>query len=188
LSAWWFKLGIRHERIEPGHPEQNGRHERMHRTLKAETATPPQRTLKTQQQVFDEFRYVFNQQRPHEALDLTPPTQHYEVSERALPDPPWGKPFEYSERMEVARVSRLGRAQFSGGAFFLSVSLRHELVGIDWTHSGYWRVYFGPLQLGTVHRQKRTRTVLFRPAREIEPPTHKLLPMSIEQPVTDLDA
>jgi putative transposase len=188
LSAWWFKLGIRHERIEPGHPEQNGRHERMHRTLKAETASPPQRTRKAQQEVFDEFRHVFNHERPHEALNLTTPARHYDVSQRALPDPPWGDGFEYDERMEVARVSRLGRVHFSGGAFFLSVALRHDLVGVDWTRRGHWRVYFGPMLLGTVHRQKRTRAVLFRPSREIEAPTQKLLPMSVEQTVTHVAA
>lgn len=184
LSTWWFKLGIRHERIAPGHPEQNGRHERMHRTLKAETASPPQRTRKAQQAAFDEFQFIFNHKRPHEALSMATPAQHYSSSSRELPDPPWGKDFEYDERIETARVSPLGRVAFSGGAFFLSTSLKHDFVGIEWTRSGHWRVFFGPMLLGTVHRQKCTRRVLFRPSREIQPPTQKLLPMSVEQTVT----
>ncbi|HKO59001.1 MAG TPA: integrase core domain-containing protein [Thermoanaerobaculia bacterium] len=68
LSLWWIRLGIRIERIVPGHPEQNGAHERMHRTLKAETARPPERTLDRQQKRFDEFRHTYNHERPHEAL------------------------------------------------------------------------------------------------------------------------
>jgi putative transposase len=76
LSVWWVKLGIMPERIEPGQPQQNGRHERMHRTLKAETAKPPAASPAAQQPRFDEFRIEFNQQRPHEALGQTPPAQH----------------------------------------------------------------------------------------------------------------
>jgi putative transposase len=69
LSVWWVRLGIRHERIEPGHPEQNGRHERMHRTLKEETLHPPGSTARVQQKKFDAFRAEYNHERPHEALD-----------------------------------------------------------------------------------------------------------------------
>ena len=91
LSVWWHKLGIRHERIDPGHPEQNGRHERMHRDLKRETTKPPERTLVAQQQRFDTFRAQFNQERPHEALDQRTPDEFYEISSRRLPEPRWGK-------------------------------------------------------------------------------------------------
>jgi transposase InsO family protein len=69
LSIYWMKLGIQPERIKPGHPEQNGRHERMHRTLKAETAKPPAVNRRAQQRAFDRFRQQFNQERPHEALE-----------------------------------------------------------------------------------------------------------------------
>lgn len=68
LSVWWHKLGIRHERIEPGHPEQNGRHERMHADLKRETTFSPEKTIPKQQRRFDQFRGRFNDERPHEAL------------------------------------------------------------------------------------------------------------------------
>ena len=74
LSVWWVKLGIRHERIQPGHPEQNGRHERMHRTLKQETLRPPAATSRKQQVRFDAFRREYNEERPHESLDDRPPS------------------------------------------------------------------------------------------------------------------
>src|SRR5712692_9223500 len=82
LSVWWIKLGIMPERIEPGQPLQNGRHERMHRTLKAECANPPAATAAAQQRRFDQFRAELNQQRPHEALGQPPPAQHYAPSAR----------------------------------------------------------------------------------------------------------
>jgi hypothetical protein len=71
--VWWMRLGIRPERIEPGHPEQNGRHERMHRTLKAETASPPAESRRAQQRRFDEFRRVFNEERPTKLWSLPRP-------------------------------------------------------------------------------------------------------------------
>jgi transposase InsO family protein len=73
LSVWWLRLGIRVERIQPGQPQQNGRHERMHRTLKEATTQPPQRNLRLQQQAFEAFRQEYNHQRPHEALGQRPP-------------------------------------------------------------------------------------------------------------------
>jgi len=85
LSVWWVKLGILPERIEPGKPQQNGRHERMHGTLKPETAHPPAANLHAQQRRFDHFRAEFNHERPHEALGQTPPAQHYTRSPRSYP-------------------------------------------------------------------------------------------------------
>jgi transposase InsO family protein len=86
LAAWWIKLGITPERIAPGHPEQNGRHERMHRTLKAETAMPPQADLRAQQRVFDRFRQEYNYERPHEALGQKVPADLYIGAPRAYPE------------------------------------------------------------------------------------------------------
>ena len=83
LAVWWVKLGIIPERIEPAHPEQNGRLERFHRTLKAETATPPQKTRRKQQRAFDTFRKSYNEERPHEALGQLPPASKYRPSTRA---------------------------------------------------------------------------------------------------------
>ena len=86
LSVWWVKLGILPERIAPGKPQQNGRHERMHGTLKPETANPPAANLQAQQRRFDRFRAEFNHERPHEALGQTPPAQHYRPSPRSYPE------------------------------------------------------------------------------------------------------
>jgi len=86
LSVWWLRLGIVPERIAPGHPEQNGRHERMHRTLKQETAQPPARSVRAQQQVFDRFREEYNQERPHEALAMATPASVYAPSLRRFPE------------------------------------------------------------------------------------------------------
>lgn len=85
-SAWWIRLGIQPELIEPARPQQNGAHERMHRTLKAETTRPPERSLKAQQRRFDAFRSIYNDERPHEALDLQPPASLFQPSARPFPD------------------------------------------------------------------------------------------------------
>lgn len=85
LAVWWMKLGIVPERIAAGHPEQNGRHERMHRTLKQETASPPAANWRAQQRAFDRFRREYNEERPHEALDMQTPAAVYTPSQRAYP-------------------------------------------------------------------------------------------------------
>ena len=86
LAVWWLRLGIQIERIKPGHPEQNGRHERMHRTLKAETTRPAAGSLAAQQRRFNRFREEFNRERPHEALDQATPAACYTASPRPMPD------------------------------------------------------------------------------------------------------
>ena len=85
LSLGWTKLGILQERIQPGKPQQNGRHERMHRTLKEDTTKPPARTLTAQQKKFDSFRATFNHERPHEALGNETPGSVYVPSTRMMP-------------------------------------------------------------------------------------------------------
>ena len=106
LSVYWMKLGIVPERIKPGHPEQNGRHERMHRTLHAETASPPAANKRRQQGVFDHFRCEYNRERPHEALGQRPPAAIYTASSRSyphrVPEP------QYDTGLLVRRVSPHG--------------------------------------------------------------------------------
>jgi putative transposase len=85
LSAWWIRLGVLPELIEPGKPQQNGRHERMHRTLKAETTRPPAANARTQQRKFNHFCEEFNYQRPHEALDMQTPASLYQRAPREMP-------------------------------------------------------------------------------------------------------
>ncbi len=168
LSVWWHKLGIRHERIEPGHPEQNGRHERMHRDLKRETANPPATTLAKQQRLFDQFRARFNQERPHEALEQRTPDEFYDVSPRRLPEPRWGKDFDYDMEAEALRVSKDGYVATHRGAFFLSTTLAHELVEIDWHERNRAHVLFGTMNLGTIVAKPKRRQLRFTPVESVD--------------------
>lgn len=104
LSVWWIRLGIFPELIEPAHPEQNGRHERMHRTLTAEATRPPSGNLSAQQQRFNRFRTEYNEERPHEALDQQTPASIYRPSRRQLPRTL--PPIDYPGHFEVRLVSR----------------------------------------------------------------------------------
>lgn len=146
LSVWWIKLGILPERTEPGHPEQNGRLERLHRTLKAETANPPQSTWQRQQRAFQTFRSSYNQERPHEALGQQPPGRQYQPSVHSYPkrvDSP-----EYDAGMVVRRVRTNGEIKWQGGKVYLSEALCGEPVGLMPQDDRYWTLYFGPLQIG----------------------------------------
>jgi transposase InsO family protein len=148
LGVWWVKLGIFPERIAPGKPEQNGRHERMHKTLKAETASPPAADLAAQQVRFDRFRAEFNQERPHEALNQTPPAQHYASSPRCYParleDP------EYAAEYELRRVRSNGEIKWRGELVFIGEALTGEVVGLRENHGGDSELRFGPISLGTI--------------------------------------
>ena len=160
LSIWWIKLGIVPERIEPGHPEQNGRHERMHRTLKEETAFPPKENLLLQQRAFDLFRREYNEVRPHEALNQEVPAKHYIVSPRAypavLPE------VEYPRGFEIRRVYPNGSVSFQGASFTIAQFLKRELVGFSEVGDQEWDAYFGPVKLGRV--TKRGNSVNFKKA------------------------
>jgi len=146
LAVWWVKLEILPERTEPGHPEQNGRLERLHRTLKAETASPPQSTWQRQQRAFQDFRSSYNQERPHEALGQQPPARRYRPSVRPYPkrvDSP-----EYEAGMTVRRVRTNGEIKWNGGRVYLSEALCGEPVGLMPQDDRYWTIHFGPLQIG----------------------------------------
>jgi len=153
LSLWWVKLGIVPERIAPGKPQQNGRHERMHRTLKAETATPPAATLAQQQEWFDRFRAIFNMERPHEALGLVAPAAIYRPSSRCYPcalrEP------VYADGVAVRRVRTNGAIKWGGELIFVSEVLIGELVGISETDSGEWLVSYGTIALGFIDKSGR---------------------------------
>jgi putative transposase len=129
LSVWWLKLGIRPERIQPGHPEQNGAHERMHRTLKAEATKPPAANLRTQQRSFNAFQQIYNEQRPHEAIGLVTPDTLYSRSLRAYPIRI--NPFEYPASMTVRQVRNNGCIRFRAAEIFLSEALIGEPIGMD---------------------------------------------------------
>jgi transposase InsO family protein len=147
LSALWLRLGIKHERIEPGHPEQNGQHERMHRTLKAETTRPARNNLMQQQERFDEFREEFNERRPHEALDMKRPTEVYQPSTRPLPKTL--PDLEYRLHDDTLVVGRGGHIRLPRGRqVFLSVALAGLSVGLREEADGRWLVTFVNLDLG----------------------------------------
>jgi len=148
LSVWLIKLGITCERIDPGKPQQNGRHERMHGTLQRETANPPAATLAEQQRSFDRFREQFNVDRPHEALDLETPASLYWASPRSYPcalrEPVYG------DDCAVRRVRSNGEIKWGGEMIFVSQVLIGEPVGITETENGEWLVRFADLKLGYI--------------------------------------
>src|SRR5207248_2449976 len=140
LSVWWMKLGIVPERIAAGHPEQNGRHERMHRTLKQETATPAAADRRAQQRAFDRFRQEYNEERPHEALQMQTPGTLYRPSRRGyparVPEP------EYSSAFQVRRVSEHGQFRWKCQKVFLSYPLEGESIGLLPEDDRFYTVYF----------------------------------------------
>ncbi|HJU16765.1 MAG TPA: IS481 family transposase [Stellaceae bacterium] len=165
LSVTWVKLGIRLERIDPGAPQQNGRHERRHRTLKEQTSQPPAATPKAQQRRFDDFRRHYNCERPHEALDQTTPASHYTASPRCYPErieEPW-----YDADHAVRRVRNSGEIKWGGELIFVSEALLGEPVGIAETEDGDWIVRFADIGLGVINRQtkKLRRFAAPRPGR-----------------------
>lgn len=154
FSVWLMRLKVRPERIRPGHPEENGAHERMHRTLKQETAKPPQTSLKAQQEAFDRFRTVYNEERPHEALGMRTPGQAYRCSTREFPQklPEMG----YPQGMSTRRVAANGTITWQNRMVFVSNALVKEDVGMIRTDEDRWDVFFGGLRLGRiVHRDDR---------------------------------
>src|SRR5499427_6833333 len=152
LSAWWVRLGVLPELIEPGRPAQNGRHERMHRTLKAETTRPAAGSLAAQQRRFNLFREEFNHERPHEALDNATPAACYTASPRPMPERL--PPLEYPDRFEVRYVSANGGIRWSSRWVNVSIVCVGEYVGLEEIDDGIWNVYFGPLKLGRLHERR----------------------------------
>lgn len=156
LAVWWLKLGIQLDRIDPGHPEQNGRHERFHLTLQEETTTPPASTPACQQRRFDRMRAEFNTVRPHEALGQQPPARHYVASPRPYParlEEPW-----YDATHQVRRVKQTGQIRWHGELVFVSEAVRGETVGVAETARGDWTVCFMHVELGRIDRQTRRFT------------------------------
>jgi transposase InsO family protein len=157
LSVWWLRLGIVHHRIDPGHPEQNGSHERMHQTLKREAATPPCWSLRSQQAKFDAWLKEYNHERPHEGLPgMATPASLYAPSPRAYPDRP--EEAEYPAGYERRRVDT-GKFNWHDHKVFVSHALEGETIGLRPLQSPdddvaaaavgrYWLVRFASLELG----------------------------------------
>ena len=152
LSVWWTRLGIYPELIEPAHPEQNGRHERMHRTLKAEATRPPAANRRAQQRRFNGFQRTYNQERPHEALGQKTPASVYHSSEREFPEST--PPIDYPDHFEIRRVSNNGGIRWHANWVNVSHVLGGEYVGLEEVDNDLWNVYFGPLWLGRFHEKE----------------------------------
>jgi putative transposase len=165
LSVWWMLLGIRLERIEPGKPQQNGRHERMHRTLKEATANPPRANLREQQAAFDAFREEYNMDRPHEALGQKPPATCYERSGREYPLR-LPKQAGYPDDWEKRRVRGAGQMKWKGKEVRVSDALHGLEIGLKPVGDGRWAVYFEKVELGLFDERKRRVTGLERPKRK----------------------
>jgi transposase InsO family protein len=148
LSVWWLRLGIQHQRILPGQPQQNGAHERMHKTLKAEACRPPQAHARSQQRAFDAFRAEYNAERPHAALGGATPTAGYVRSPRAYPDRL--PSLEYPGHFLVKRVTNAGTIRFKDRLLFLANALKQHHVGLEESDAGVWSLYLGPVLLGRI--------------------------------------
>ena len=146
LHVWWIKIGVYPELILPGHPQQNGRHERFHKTLKEGTARPPASSPKAQQGRFDRFVREYNEERPHEALGQETPASLYRPSFR--PCPARIPELEYPAHFERRLVSRNGGIRWGSGWVNVSQVLSEEYVGLEEVDDEVWAVYFGPLLLG----------------------------------------
>ncbi len=147
LAVWWMKLGIVPERIAAGHPEQNGRHERMHRTLKQETAAPSAANRRAQQRAFDRFRREYNEERPHEALQMQTPSSVYAPSVRSYP--------ARVPRTWVRRVTEGGQFSWKHQRVFVSETLRGEAVGLLPEDERMYTIYFAAFPIGRFDSYKR---------------------------------
>jgi transposase InsO family protein len=149
LSKWWIQLGIKPERIRPGRPAQNGRHERMHRTLK--DAVPAQTTLQAQQRQYDPFREEYNWQRSHEALGRQTPGSVYRGSPRAYP----GKlpAVEYESGVTVRQVRHNGEIKWQGELIYVSAVLAHEPLGLTQVDDQHWEIRYSFHRLGMLDQR-----------------------------------
>jgi putative transposase len=151
LSVWFIKLGIYPELIEPGEPQQNGVHERMHRTLKQEATIPPSSSLRGQQRKFDAFREEFNDVRPHEAIEMKRPADLYQPSDRSLPKRV--EVYDYPGHFLVRRVSRGGTIRIFNQQVFVSNTLQEDYVGLEEVNDGVYDLYFCFYQIGRYELQ-----------------------------------
>ena len=151
LSVWWLRLGILPELSEPGKPQQNGRHERMHRTLKAEATKPPGANAAAQQRKLNVFRQEYNEVRPHEALEMDTPAQWHQPSPRQMPSRL--PEMVYPDRFEVRYVSANGGIRWRRQWVNVSSALVGQHVALEAVDDGLWDVYFGVMKLGRLHER-----------------------------------
>lgn len=152
LNVWWMRLGIRHQRIRPASPQENGAHERMHKTLAAEATRPPKRNQRSQQLAFNRFRSEFNEIRPHKALGGKTPGSYYRASPRPFPDRL--PALEYPGHFIVKRVTNAGTIRFKHKLLFLAHPLMQLHVGLEEIEDGVWSLYFGQVLLGRIDERE----------------------------------
>ncbi len=152
FSVWLVKLGIMPEYITPGRPDQNGRHERMHRTLAEDAATPPAHTLREQQARFDIWRQDYNHYRPHEALGQKCPASIYTASDRPFPNRinDWDYPADHY----ALPVTAKGLIRWRGNSLYISEAFAHETVAMAQRDDGDWTIRFRWIDLATVSDEK----------------------------------
>lgn len=171
LSAYLLRLEIVLERIRPSHPEENGRHERMHRTLKAETTRPARANLLQQQERFDDWTEEFNCKRPHEALDMKHPAEVHAASARKLPSPL--PALDYPTHDDTVRVSESGQIYIAGfGTVHLTRALAGLDVGIRERDDGRWLVTFANVDLGFADHTRRIQEIDLKPMESDRQPCH----------------
>jgi transposase InsO family protein len=146
ISVRLMKYGVQPCYSRPGHPEDNGRHERMHKTLMSTTLVPAN-SIEEQQLVFDEFRRIFNEERPHEALGMDRPAQHHRRAPREFPER--APVIEYEPHFETVLVDCRGRIKWRGRRLFFSDAFINEPVAFERTGENLWRVHYGSFQIGT---------------------------------------
>lgn len=154
VSMNWVKLGILPERSRPASPQDNGRHERMHSTLKQATLQPPERTARRQQASFDRFRHDYNHERPHEALADKTPSSCYKPSCR--PMPPRVPELEYGKDIIVRRISQQGSLRMHGERTFISEIFAYEWLGLRALDERYFEVSYGPVAIGFLDTFRHT--------------------------------
>lgn len=148
LNVWWMRLGIQHQRIHPGRPQQNGAHERMHRTLKREAIRPVRRTCAAQQHVFDAFRGEYNDVRPHEWLNQETPASCYAASPRVYSARP--PALEYPGHYLVKKVTTGGTFRLQHKLLYIANALVDQFIGLEETDDGVWSIYFNTVLIATL--------------------------------------
>jgi len=152
LNVWWMRLGIQHQRIHPGRPQQNGAHERMHRTLKRQAIRPVRRTCALQQRAFDAFRTEYNEVRPHEWLHQHTPASRYHASRR--PYPTRLPPLEYPGHFLVKKVTTGGTFRFQHKLLHIANALVDQPIGLEETDDGRWSIYFNTVLIATLDERE----------------------------------
>jgi transposase InsO family protein len=145
LNVWWMRLGIQHQRIHPGRPQQNGAHERMHKTLKRGAIRPPRSNALAQQRAFNRFRTEYNTERPHQHLGGQTPASRYHGSPREYPRRLPAQ--EYPGHFLVKKITTGGTFRFQHRLLFIANSLTHHHIGLEETDDGIWSIYFNTVLL-----------------------------------------